>query len=90
MFAQYVEIFPTKRDSGYLKTIHFKVPISFNGEENVHEISLWDIDSTIGKDGNIDPMVHVPDEDELADEELLAAREAFSVLKKVTMRALYS
>lgn len=59
----YIEVFPNKRESGYLKTIHFKVPI--NNNNNITDtLSIWDLDSTIDKDGNFDKDVKEPDPSE--------------------------
>ena len=47
-----IEIFPTKRAYGYLKTIHFSFPV-LSGDEIKQTMSIWDTHPDIlDEDGN--------------------------------------
>ena len=47
-----IEIFPTKRAYGYLKTIHFSFPI-LNGDEIKQTMTIWDeYPDILDEDGN--------------------------------------
>lgn len=75
LLIESIEIFPTKRAFGYLKTIHFSFPV-LNGSEIKRTLSIWDeYPDILDEDGNFngyDPAQHFTEEEARAEFEKLA------------------
>ena len=71
MLIDKVEIFPTKRDMGYLKSIHFKVPVCRNFGELTNIMTIWDYyPDILDEEGNFNgyaPEYDLPERDMLAE-----------------------
>ena len=53
MLIDRIEIFPTKREMGYLKSIHFKIPVFRSHGELTEVMTIWDYyPDILDEDGN--------------------------------------
>ena len=72
MLIDSIEIFPTKREMGYLKAIHFKIPVLRDYGDFTDVMTIWDYyPDILDEDGNFNGY---SPEDDLPDRDLLKER----------------
>ena len=72
MLVDSIEIFPTKREMGYLKSIHFKIPVLRDYGDFTDVMTIWDYyPDILDEDGNFNGNSL---EDAIPDRDLLAER----------------
>ena len=72
MIVDSIEIFPEKRDMGFLKAIHFKMPVFRNYDDFTDVMTIWDYyPDILDEEGNFNG--YAP-EDELSERNMLAER----------------
>lgn len=72
MVVDSIELFPSKRDAGYIKSVRFKVPVFQKQDELTNIITVWDkYPDILDEEGNFNG--YCP-EDDLPDRDMLAER----------------
>ena len=71
MVVDSIELFPSKRDAGYIKSVRFKVPVFYNQDKLIDTVTVWDkYPDILNEEGNFNgycPENELPDRDMLAE-----------------------